>query len=646
MDAVALIPKLVGKLHDQYAVLGHQAQQHDDADLAVDIETDTRQQQRQQGPGQRQWHRQHDDHRVDPALELRGQYQEYDQERQAKGDVDGRRRFLEFPGQALVADPGLGGQIIPGQAVQVSQGRAQVVARRQGTADDHRRQAVNPPQVRIGTDLPHIHQRLQRHQLPAITGPQEDLAQVLRGGPVGIAGLHDDVVFAASVEIGRDLTGRQHGLQGQPHILHGDVEIGRAFPVNGDLQLRSCQLEVRFQILQVGVVFRPRHDFRTPLLHAFVVRPADHERQGLAEAALPQARRVHRHGAHAGHLGQFRVKLGGHRLLLHRALIPGRQPHDHEGPVGLIPGTDYGQQTAGDALIKVGQQLLFDLADMVVSVSDRRPPGRGHRDDNGAAVLGGRQLLGQARKDHHRQHHAGNAETNQQPGVSQGESQQPGIAVIETVQHPFTGGPKAMAFGRFRTVFEPFGAQHGGQRQGHQAGYDDRGRQREAKFAEQAAHVTAHKGNRDKHRHQGQRGGNHRERHLPGSMERRNQRRLTAVDATLDVFQDHNGVVHHQSDGEDDRQQGQHVDRKPEGAEPDEGPDNGHRNGHRGNQRRPPGTQEHEDHQHHERNGDSQRGDDLADRSADKDRLVITLGDGYFRGQGLANLVQFRPHRV
>src|SRR3712207_7840420 len=51
---------------------------------------------REEAAGDRERHGQHDDERVDPALELGRQHQEHDKQRQAEGHVDGVRGILEL----------------------------------------------------------------------------------------------------------------------------------------------------------------------------------------------------------------------------------------------------------------------------------------------------------------------------------------------------------------------------------------------------------------------------------------------------------------------------------------------------------------------------------------------------------------------
>ena len=139
---------------------------------------------------------------MDPAFELGRQHQEHDDEGQRKSNVDGRRGFLEFPAQSLVTDPGFRRQVIHSQVVQVGQGRAQVIAIGERGTDDHGRQAVDTTQVRVGANLLHRDQCLQGDQISALTGPQENLAQIFRRCPVGFLGLDDHIVLPAPIDVG------------------------------------------------------------------------------------------------------------------------------------------------------------------------------------------------------------------------------------------------------------------------------------------------------------------------------------------------------------------------------------------------------------------------------------------------------------
>ena len=80
---------LVGELDHQDAVLGDEADQRDQPDLAVDVERAEADVERQDGAEDRQRHRHQDDERVAEALELGGEHQVDHEDRQREGDGDG-----------------------------------------------------------------------------------------------------------------------------------------------------------------------------------------------------------------------------------------------------------------------------------------------------------------------------------------------------------------------------------------------------------------------------------------------------------------------------------------------------------------------------------------------------------------------------
>src|SRR6185369_1192515 len=77
------LAELVRELHDQDAVLRHQAYQRDEPDLAVDVERGEAEEREQQRPGNSQRRRAREDHeRIAEALELRGEQEEDEDRRQ------------------------------------------------------------------------------------------------------------------------------------------------------------------------------------------------------------------------------------------------------------------------------------------------------------------------------------------------------------------------------------------------------------------------------------------------------------------------------------------------------------------------------------------------------------------------------------
>jgi hypothetical protein len=104
--------------------------------------------------------------------------------------------------------------------------------------------------------------------------------------------------------------------------------------------------------------------------------------------------------------------------------------------------------------------------------------------------------------------------------------------------------------------------------------------------------------------------------------------------APVDVFQYHDGIVHHQPDRQDQGQQGQQVDRKAKHVQNDKTGDNGNRNRHRRHERGPDAAQKEINHQDDQADGDQQGLVDLVDGTFDKNRCVVALLDCHPLGQG------------
>ena len=154
------------------------------------------------------------------------------------------------------------------------------------------------------------------------------------------------------------------------------------------------------------------------------------------------------------------------------------------------------------------------------------------------------------------------------------------------------------------------------------AGYQHRGRHGQREFGEQLAGVALGKGQRGKHGGQRERHRQHGEADFLGAFERRLVRRHAFLDVAVDVFQHHDGVVHHQADRQHQPQQGQHVDGEAHGIEEDEGADQRHRDGDERDQRGAPVAQEQEDDADHQDHGFEHGLVDGIDRFFDEDRAV------------------------
>ena len=165
--------------------------------------------------------------------------------------------------------------------------------------------------------------------------------------------------------------------------------------------------------------------------------------------------------------------------------------------------------------------------------------------------------------------------------------------------------------GQAQIAAHPGGAgfrMHDGAQQvsGHHGGegarHDQRGKHRQrcspAKLLEKLARYTGHEGGRQKHRDQGEGGGNHRQANFIGGLHGGLVRRLAHAQMAHDVLHLDDGVVdqdaHHQRQG----QQGHHIDRKAQGMHADEGGNHRQGQSHGGDEGGTPVAQKQPDHDH------------------------------------------------
>ncbi|MCY1400589.1 hypothetical protein D9M71_156830 [compost metagenome] len=82
---------------------------------------------------------------------------------------------------------------------------------------------------------------------------------------------------------------------------------------------------------------------------------------------------------------------------------------------------------------------------------------------------------------------------------------------------------------------------------------------------------------------------------------------MAQLDVPFDVLHHHDGVVHHDADGQHQAEQAQGIDGKAEQVQAGHGADDGHRHRQQRDDRGPPGLQEEEHHDHHQGDGLEQR---------------------------------------
>ncbi|MNV11752.1 hypothetical protein D3C71_1023270 [compost metagenome] len=121
---------------------------------------------------------------------------------------------------------------------------------------------------------------------------------------------------------------------------------------------------------------------------------------------------------------------------------------------------------------------------------------------------------------------------------------------------------------------------------------------------------------------------------MPG----RHQGRFTPLQVVVDVLHHHYGVVHHQADGENERQQGDEVDGKTEIPGADEGRNERHRHSDGGDQGGARLPQEEVEHGHHQQGTDGEGLVHLVDGLLDEDGGVIVHLQGGPRWQEALHL--------
>ena len=148
-------------------------------------------------------------------------------------------------------------------------------------------------------------------------------------------------------------------------------------------------------------------------------------------------------------------------------------------------------------------------------------------------------------------------------GEDQGsEGDQQGCGLV--LQHPFHGAAVRRddpvvkvfcnlvetAFLAFLAMLEQLGAHHRSQAQRNPCRDQDGNRQRDRELAEEPAHNVSHKQQRNQHGNQRNRKGDDGEPNLSRPVEGRIERRISGFQVAVDVFDHHDGVIHHEAGGD------------------------------------------------------------------------------------------------
>ena len=201
----------------------------------------------------------------------------------------------------------------------------------------------------------------------------------------------------------------------------------------------------------------------------------------------------------------------------------------------------------------------------------------------------------------------------------------PGQAAVVGVQHSVEG-----AFGRpveppaalFRLAAQQMRAHHRRRRQRHQHRDRDRHRQRHREFAKQPADQPSHQEDRNEHRNQRCAHRDDREADLFCADERGGERRQTVGQVTVDVLDDDDRVVHHESGGDGQRHEREIVQAVSEEVHRAERAEQREGNGDAGDDRRPGTPQEDEDDEDDQDDCQTERPLDVGDRRPNRGRPI------------------------
>ena len=187
-----------------------------------------------------------------------------------------------------------------------------------------------------------------------------------------------------------------------------------------------------------------------------------------------------------------------------------------------------------------------------------------HQREEDALVLLRRELpLRRHIHESGRRDHAGQHQQRHRP-IIQGTAEAPLIAPLQPFEQPveIAREPAALLVRVLR--LEQLRAHHRRQRHGDDARHDHRAGERQREFAEQHAGQSRDEGDRRVDRGERDGHGDDRIEDLARADQRRIERPHALLDMPVDVLHHDDGVVHHQPDGEHEREQRHQIDRVAE----------------------------------------------------------------------------------
>ena len=328
------------------------------------------------------------------------------------------------------------------------------------------------------------------------------------------------------------------------------------------------------------------------------------------------------------------------------ALVPFLERHEHGGGIALVAAADEIEADDADGVLHaaIRGDDLHHVVGHLARALERSAVGELQRGEDVALVLRRHEAAGNAQEKPARdgEHHdegeeRGDAVRQHQVHGPEEAAREPGEAAVER--------PEEARLVLARLHEER--AQGRGQRERHEARDHDRESERQRELPVELAGDAAEERDGHEHRAKHEHDGDHRARDLAHRFERRLEgRHPVLAHQALDVLQHDDGVVHHDADREDQREERERVYREAHCPEPGKGADQRH--GHRDHrdERRSPGLQEEEHDREHQQRRLKNGFGYLPDRRIDEARGVERNGVVDVVGEAGLEVRHARSHEL
>ena len=556
MHALGL--QLVGAVHDEDGVLGHQTEQHDEAQQCEEAERGEAEVEREEGADHR--HRDAEEHHegVEEAVVERHHHQVDEDE----GDEQCAAQRAEAVVLPLhVAAPGeahVGGQGVVAQVGHHIIGHAARAASQGVGGKGHGAHAVHA--LHQGGRLVAFHggELGQAHGHAGRVHEQQAL-HVLRIAPLDVVHADADGGFDARFEQARSIIAGEGVAQGGAHGRRAKAQACHAVAVQVYLQFGRAALDAEADVVGAGDAGEGVLQHLCRAHHGIAVRTAEGDLHRCAAGHQADGG----HGdVHAGEVVQ-QVCAQGHHGGLCALSVPGLLGHQVDGELRAVLGAHAHAADAGAGAAHVAEDvghfgqlhqvgLQLTGAQVVLLQGHLLVVFQGQSED--ALVAGGDKLLGH---DALLEHRAGGGEEQQHDAeeggaVGQHPAQLPGIPVVEAVQRMLEAEQPAgpCSAGLQVLALTDAGGEPGGECEADEEAHEGGDDHHHAELLEQVGHEDLHEddGEEDHHVHQGD--GQGREADLRAAGKGRFALVHAFVQVSLDVLQDHDAVVHQDADDE------------------------------------------------------------------------------------------------